>query len=193
MHPKILDLVQRNCLIFRRLIVLWLVTLQNKHMNNAKLYFIFLYDTYFRVSPERTKAHLPAWNSTHWINHNSHKRLLIVLIGHLRGHINTRQPTTIARMAVVPTNRVLFTPNLITQHKITNSAIAWVVYWVPVWRKLYTSSCTRTPGLERSHAFLCLRPAERMSPSRTWCSHPLCPTADPLLPACRLISHALPS
>ena len=56
MHSKVFNLVQRNGLVFRGIIIWWLVA--------------------FGVSPEGAKIDFPCRDGPYWIDHNCHKWIL---------------------------------------------------------------------------------------------------------------------
>lgn len=101
MNTKILNLVQRNSLILRNMIIRDLMPL--------------------RISPERPNLNLTSRNSPRRINNNSQERLLILLVKHLSRDINTREPASIPRVRVIPSHNILQSPSL---HKVGNFIVA---------------------------------------------------------------------
>ena len=91
MDSKIFNLFKRNSLIFARRIRRCVV---------------------LRIGTEGTNLNLTRRDGTDGIDDDSEPRILESLILHLRVHIDTRQPATIARMRVIPTNKVISTRDL---------------------------------------------------------------------------------
>ena len=92
MNTKVLNLVQRDSLILRNMIIRDLMPL--------------------RIRPERPNLNLTSRNSPRRINNNSQERLLILLVKHLRRDINTREPASIPRVRVIPPHNILQSPSL---------------------------------------------------------------------------------
>lgn len=68
--------------------------------------------TDLRISPESTQAHLPSRDGSDGVDDDCHKGLLEVLVEHLRGNVDSREPAAVARVAVVPTYCVFVSTHL---------------------------------------------------------------------------------
>jgi hypothetical protein len=60
-----------------------------------------------RVGSESTDLHLPGRHCPYRIYHDGQEGLLVLLVQHLCGAINTREPAAIPRVAVVPAHHIL--------------------------------------------------------------------------------------
>ena len=85
-HSEVFNLVQGNGLVLRdrliwRRISLW-------------------------ISAKSPNLNFSSRNSPCWINNNSQKWLLILLVEHLCWNINTGEPAAITRMRVIPANHI---------------------------------------------------------------------------------------
>lgn len=95
MYSKVFDLVQRNGLVLWDGVIWRLIS--------------------FRICSKGTNLNFSSRNSSCWINNNSKKRLLILLVKHLCSYINAREPAPITRMWMVPPNHI-FQPTSLYQN-----------------------------------------------------------------------------
>lgn len=105
MYSKVFDFVQRNGLVLWDGIIWRLVS--------------------FWICSKGTNLDFSSRNSSCWINNNCKKGLLILLVKHLCGNINAREPASITRMRMVPPNHI-FQPTSLYQK--LSKRMVWTNY-----------------------------------------------------------------
>lgn len=67
---------------------------------------------YLWISPEGPDVDLARADGTNRVDDDGDEGLLVILVEHLGGHIDARQPAAVPRVTVVPADHVLLTANL---------------------------------------------------------------------------------